>query len=62
MRIFERRPRQSVTIGTQVTVTVVEIRGSQVRIGVNAPRDIPIQREEIVGTERGAGRRPGSGP
>jgi carbon storage regulator len=56
MRIFSRRPRQSVAIGTDVTVTVIEIRGSQVRIGVTAPRDIAIQRGEIVGTPRG-GRR-----
>jgi carbon storage regulator len=61
MRIFSRRPRQSVTIGTNVTVTVLEIRGSQVRIGVTAPRDVAIQRGEIVGTARGFGGRPGAG-
>jgi carbon storage regulator len=55
MRIFSRRPRQSVTIGTVVTVTVLEIRGSQVRIGVTAPREISIQRGEIVGTPRAIG-------
>ena len=57
MRIFSRRPRQSVTIGTVVTVTVLEIRGSQVRIGVTAPRDISIQRGEIAGTPRAIGGR-----
>ena len=61
MRIFSRRPRQSVTIGTVVTVTVLEIRGSQVRIGVTAPRDISIQRGEIVGIPRATGARPDAG-
>lgn len=61
MRIFSRRPRQSVIIGTDITVTVLEIRGSQVRIGVAAPRDIAIQRGEIVGTARGVGGRPDAG-
>jgi carbon storage regulator len=46
MLILTRRPTQTVTIGNDVTVTVLEIRGSQVRIGVNAPRDIAIHREE----------------
>lgn len=46
--ILTRRPTQAVTIGSDITVTVLEIRGRQVRIGVNAPRDIPVLREEIV--------------
>jgi carbon storage regulator len=58
MRIFTRRLRQSVTIGTAITVTVLEIRGRQVRIGISAPRDIDIQREEIGGNPRAAGRQP----
>jgi carbon storage regulator len=58
MRIFTRRLRQSVTIGTAITVTVLEIRGSQVRIGISAPRGIGIQREEIAGNSRTSGRRP----
>lgn len=61
MRIFTRRPRQSVTIGTSITVTVLEIRGSQVRIGISAPRDIAIQREEIIGNSRAGARRPDTG-
>jgi carbon storage regulator len=46
--ILTRRPTQTVAIGSDITVTVLEIRGRHVRIGVNAPRDIPVLREEIV--------------
>jgi carbon storage regulator len=53
--ILTRRPMQAVAIGSDITVTVLEIRGRQVRIGVNAPRDIQVLREEIV--ERARTRR-----
>jgi carbon storage regulator len=46
--ILTRRPTQAVTIGSDITITILEIRGRQVRIGVNAPRDIAVLREEIV--------------
>jgi carbon storage regulator len=46
--ILTRRRTQAVTIGSDITVTILEIRGRHVRIGVNAPRDIPVLREEIV--------------
>ena len=48
MLILTRRPTQTVTIGKDVTVTILEIRGRQVRIGVTAPRDIAVLREEIT--------------
>jgi len=48
MLILIRRPTQTVRIGTDITVTVLEIRGRQVRIGVNAPRDTVVQRKEIT--------------
>jgi carbon storage regulator len=46
--ILTRRPTQAFAIGSDITVTVLEIRGSQVRIGVNAPREIAVLRTEIV--------------
>jgi carbon storage regulator len=46
--IVTRRPRQTVKIGEDVSITVLEIRGAQVRIGVNAPRTTVILRQEIV--------------
>jgi carbon storage regulator len=46
--ILTRRPRQTVKIGKDVVVTVLEIRGTQVRIGVDAPRTITVLRQEIA--------------
>ena len=48
MLILTRRATQTVTIGNEITITVLEIRGRQVRIGVDAPRDTPVMREEIA--------------
>ena len=48
MRIFTRQPSQSLLIGDRISVTVVEIRGAQVRIGFTAPSDTRIQRQEVI--------------
>lgn len=48
MRIFTRQPLQSLLIGDCISVTVVEIRGAQVRIGFKAPSNIRIQRQEVI--------------
>jgi carbon storage regulator len=48
MLVLTRRPGQTLTIGDNVTVTVLGIRGSQVRIGISAPNDISVHRAEIV--------------
>jgi carbon storage regulator len=52
MRVVTRRPRQTVKIGQDVSVTVLEIRGTQVRIGVSAPRTIAVMRQEIAPAPR----------
>lgn len=47
MLILTRRVGESLMIGDEVNVTVLGIRGNQVRIGVNAPKEVAVHREEI---------------
>ena len=48
MLILTRRVGETLTIGDNIEVTVLEVRGGQVRIGVNAPRDVVVNRKEIL--------------
>tara|TARA_B100001250_G_C19511520_1_gene661912 strand:+ start:508 stop:732 length:225 start_codon:yes stop_codon:yes gene_type:complete len=47
MLILTRRVGESLRIGDEISVTVLGIKGSQVRIGVNAPKSISVHREEV---------------
>jgi carbon storage regulator len=47
MLILTRKIGETLMIGNEVTVTVVGVNGNQVKLGINAPRDVPVHREEI---------------
>ena len=57
MLILTRRAGETVMIGSDVTITVLGVKGNQVRIGINAPKDVAVHREEIyerIKSEQGA--------
>lgn len=47
MLILTRRTGETVMIGNDVTLTVLGVKGNQVRIGINAPKNVPVHRSEI---------------
>ena len=58
MLILTRRVGETVMIGNDVTVTVLGVKGNQVRVGINAPKNVAVHREEIyerIKREQGMG-------
>ena len=58
MLILTRRAGETVMIGSDVTITVLGVKGNQVRIGINAPKEVAVHREEIferIQSEQSAG-------
>jgi carbon storage regulator len=53
MLILTRRIGETVIIGENIKVTVLRVQGSQVRVGIDAPKDVTVLREEICGQEQG---------
>lgn len=47
MLILGRRVGETVVIGSDITVTILGVKGFHVRVGVNAPKEVPVHREEI---------------
>ncbi|MBI1312751.1 carbon storage regulator CsrA [bacterium] len=47
MLVLTRRKNERIRIGESIVITVVEVRGDKVRIGIEAPKDVPVHREEV---------------
>jgi len=56
MLVLTRHPNQSIMIGDEVVVTVLEVRGDQVRLGIRAPRTVAVHREEVFAALQAANR------
>ena len=48
MLVLSRKKNESIVINDDITVTVVEIRGDKVRLGINAPREVQVHRREVA--------------
>jgi carbon storage regulator len=59
MLVLSRKKNESIVIGDNVVVTVVEIRGDKVRLGIEAPKEIPVHRREVFDAIKKAMRREG---
>ena len=47
MLVLSRQKDESIMIGDDVEITIVDVRGDKVRLGINAPRNLPVHRKEI---------------
>ncbi|NQU21254.1 MAG: carbon storage regulator CsrA [Candidatus Nealsonbacteria bacterium] len=47
MLVLSRKKREQIVINDDILVTVVDVRGDRVRLGVDAPKDVPVHRQEI---------------
>ncbi|MFM8260852.1 MAG: carbon storage regulator CsrA [Pirellula sp.] len=47
MLVLSRRKNESIVINNEITIVVVEIRGDKVRLGVEAPKEVPVHRREV---------------
>lgn len=48
MLVLTRRKNESIVIGDGIVVTVLEVKGDQIRLGITAPRDVQVYREELL--------------
>ncbi|MBL8851273.1 MAG: carbon storage regulator CsrA [Planctomycetaceae bacterium] len=55
MLVLSRKKNESIVIDDRIVITVVEIRGDKVRLGIEAPRDVPIHRSEVYEAIQRAG-------
>lgn len=48
MLVLSRKPQETIVVDGRISITVVEVRGNQVRLGIEAPRDVSVQRQELL--------------
>lgn len=48
MLVLSRKTDQSIVIDERITITVLEVRGDRIRLGIDAPKEIPVMREELL--------------
>ena len=56
MLVLTRRVNERIVIGDNIVVTVLEVHGDQVRIGIDAPREVKVFREEVILRDQAAAR------
>ena len=62
MLVLSRKKNESIVINNDITVTVVEIRGDKVRLGIVAPKEVPVHRQEVFDAIHGKGDAPSRPP
>jgi carbon storage regulator len=62
MLVLSRKKNESIVINNDITVTVVEIRGDKVRLGIVAPKEVPVHRQEVYDAIHGSKEQPEPAP
>lgn len=57
MLVLSRKKNESIVINDNITIVVVEVRGDKVRLGIDAPKDVPVHRKEIYNAIRSGEKR-----
>lgn len=56
MLVLTRRKQESIVVNDHIVITVVEVRGDKVRLGIEAPKDVPVHRQEVYEAIREEGK------
>lgn len=60
MLVLSRQRDESIVIGENIVITIVDIRGDKVRLGIEAPNEVPVHRQEVFEAIQRENRKPGS--